>query len=43
MPFMQQDPRRLVWQQNDRYLWIEPWGREQPARTQRPSSAGNEK
>lgn len=26
MPFMQQDPRRLVWQQNDRYLWIEPWG-----------------
>ncbi len=42
MPFMQQDPRRLVWQQNDRYLWIEP-GREQPARTQRPSSAGNEK
>ncbi len=27
MPFMQQDPRRLVWQQNDRYLWIEPWAR----------------
>ncbi|EDW7900678.1 hypothetical protein MUB72_002698 [Salmonella enterica] len=26
MPFMQQDPRHLVWQQNDRYLWIEPWG-----------------
>ena len=26
MPFMQHDPRRLVWQQNDRYLWIEPWG-----------------
>ncbi len=27
MPFMQQDPRRLVWQQNDRYLWIEPGAR----------------
>ena len=26
MPFVQHDPRRLVWQQNDRYLWIEPWG-----------------
>ncbi|SUH11171.1 hydrolase [Salmonella enterica subsp. enterica] len=26
MPFMQQDPRRLVWQQNDRYLWIETLG-----------------
>lgn len=26
MPFVKQDAHRLVWQHNDRYLWIEPWG-----------------
>lgn len=43
MPFMQHDPRRLVWQQNDRYLWIEPWGENSLRVRQWPSSAGNEK
>lgn len=26
MSFIKQDPHRLVWQQDDRYLWIEAWG-----------------
>ncbi|POP41316.1 family 31 glucosidase [Superficieibacter electus] len=26
MPFVKQDAHRLVWQQNDRYLWIDAWG-----------------
>lgn len=26
MPFVKDDAHRLVWQQNDRYLWIEAWG-----------------
>lgn len=27
MSFIKQDPHRLVWQQDDRYLWIEAWVR----------------
>ena len=26
MSFIKQDPQRLIWQYNDRYLWIEAWG-----------------
>ncbi|CBG86798.1 glycoside hydrolase family 31 protein [Citrobacter rodentium] len=26
MSFIKHDPQRLVWQHNDRYLWIEAWG-----------------
>lgn len=26
MSFIKQDPHRLIWQYNDRYLWIEAWG-----------------
>lgn len=26
MSFIKQDPHCLVWQQDDRYLWIEAWG-----------------
>lgn len=26
MPFIEQHPQRLVWQHNDRYLWIDAWG-----------------
>lgn len=27
MSFIKQDPHRLVWQQDDRYLWIEAWAK----------------